>query len=79
MASKRERTPNMDQDRVHEAYARLGHLGGEAVKEKYGDGFFSRIGEKGGQARKAQMARGEISRNPTLNRGLENEEPLGRR
>lgn len=88
MARKRERRLESDmdmdmdmgsqagRDRVHEAYAKLGHLGGEKVKEKYGDAFFSRIGEKGGQARKAQMARGIIAKNPTAKRELELGEPL---
>ncbi len=59
-----------DEQRIREAYQKLGHMGGEAVKEKYGPEFYSQIGkkggEKGGEARKAQMARGEIkARKPT--------------
>lgn len=42
-------------DPIHEAYAQLGRMGGEAVKEKYGPDFYSAIGKKGGEARKASL------------------------
>ena len=65
--SKESKETSADGQRVREAYQKLGHMGGEAVKEKYGPEFYSQIGkkggEKGGEARKAQMARGEITGN----------------
>ena len=42
------------QDRVHEAYAALGRMGGESVRKKYGPEFYSRIGKKGGDRVKAK-------------------------
>ena len=65
--SKEPKGTSAEGQRVREAYQKLGHMGGEAVKEKYGPEFYSQIGkkggEKGGEARKAQMARGEITAN----------------
>jgi hypothetical protein len=57
MASRNHRTDDMnmrdeEQARVHEAYSRLGRMGGE----------------KGGQIRREQMARGEIFTRETHNR-----------
>lgn len=53
-------TSGEDQQRIHEAYQKLGHLGGEATSESHGHEFYKEIGHKGGEARKLQMAEGEI-------------------
>lgn len=47
-----------DEPRVREAYQKLGHLGGQAVKKKYGPEFYSQIGKKGGDTVKAKYGKG---------------------
>ena len=44
-----------EDERIHEAYVQLGHLGGAATKEKHGPDFYSEIGQKGGEARKGEL------------------------
>jgi general stress protein YciG len=52
--SKDSKETSADGQRVREAYQKLGHMGGEAVKEKYGPEFYSQIGKKGGDTVKGK-------------------------
>ncbi|MNX87766.1 Stress-induced bacterial acidophilic repeat motif protein [compost metagenome] len=58
MPERREREqkqPEKGKMTVQEA----GHMGGEAVKEKYGPEFYSEIGHQGGQKVKELIEKGE--------------------
>lgn len=45
-----------EQKKMHEAYSKMGQVGGETVRDKYGKEFYETIGEMGGSKRKEDMA-----------------------
>jgi uncharacterized protein len=49
MADTPERGESRDDERVHEAYQKLGQMGGEATAETHGRDFYQEIGVKGGE------------------------------
>lgn len=48
-STRKEKEPTPEASRVREAYQKLGKLGGQVVKAKYGPEFYSQIGKKGGE------------------------------
>ena len=48
-----------EDERVHEAYQKLGRRGGEATSETHGREFYEEIGHKGGQKVKELIEAGK--------------------